>query len=127
LRFRAGAWTAYDVSECLRLWAGDASNVWCVGGNQSAVASRWDGQRWNNVSCPGAALHAIAGGGPDDVWMGGTSGNLVRWDGQACTPARPAGSPLPGFGESITWIAMGATRRGDVWMASADTLVHRVP
>jgi hypothetical protein len=79
------------------LWGSSPDQMWAVGGeaggSQGAFAWRLEGDRW--VEAPGFpsdlavtdALWKVYGRGANDVWMVGTGGKLLHWDGSAITPA----------------------------------------
>lgn len=75
------------------IWGCSASDVWAVGGNQGGsqggFAWHLEGDEWVQPdSFPeevgtGDAVWKVAGAGCDDVWMVGTDGLAVHWDGEA--------------------------------------------
>jgi hypothetical protein len=79
------------------LWGSSPDQMWAVGGeaggSQGAFAWRLEGERW--VEAPGfpsdlaatAALWKVYGRGASNVWLVGTGGNLLHWDGSQLTRA----------------------------------------
>jgi len=71
--------------------------MWAVGGEaggaRGAFAWQLQGERW--LAAPGFpgelsatdALWKVFGRGADDVWMVGTGGKLLHWDGESFTPS----------------------------------------
>ena len=87
------------------IWGSGTEDVWVVGGTaprkQSAsdpgegIVLRWTGTAWEPVDTPLAVTgFAVAGAGPDDVWIVGAQPDPIHWDGAAWAMV-----PLPG--ESI--------------------------
>lgn len=79
------------------VWGSSPDQMWAVGGeaggSQGAFAWRLDGETWTEA--PGFpselratdALWKVFGRGDSDVWLVGTGGKLLHWDGSALTPA----------------------------------------
>lgn len=70
----------------LSVWGAGASDVYAVGGalgnGQPTLALRFDGRAWHDLAPGGTGtLWWVAGSGPTDVWMVGTEGRLLHWDG----------------------------------------------
>ncbi|HSS03022.1 MAG TPA: hypothetical protein VLM79_38435 [Kofleriaceae bacterium] len=73
----------------LSVWSGHPDDVYIVGGGlgasgASALALHWDGSRWRDLA-PGReqTLWWVTGvpEHPNDVWMVGEAGTVLRWDG----------------------------------------------
>ena len=79
------------------VWGSSPDQMWAVGGEaggaSGAFAWRLDGDTWSPA--PGfpseltanEALWKVFGRGPDDVWMVGTDGTMLHWDGATLSPA----------------------------------------
>jgi hypothetical protein len=79
------------------VWGSSPDEMWAVGGAaggaSGAFAWRLEGDTW--VEAPGfppelrdnEALWKVFGRGPDDVWMVGTDGTMLHWDGAALSRA----------------------------------------
>jgi len=79
------------------VWGATPDDVWAVGGfaGRDGFAWRWDGAEWSAVDLPAdlprtatgeiPALFKVWGRGPDDVWMVGGQGTVLRWDGASLT------------------------------------------
>jgi hypothetical protein len=73
------------------VWGSSPDQMWAVGGEaggaSGAFAWRLDGDTWAEApGFPGElsgneALWKVFGRGPDDVWMVGTDGTMLHWDG----------------------------------------------
>lgn len=73
------------------VWGSSPDQMWAVGGEaggaSGAFAWRLDGETW--IAAPdfpsevtaNDALWKVFGRGPDDVWMVGTDGTMLHWDG----------------------------------------------
>lgn len=97
------------------VWGADSDNVWAVAGDPTNTISgavyRFDGAAWSqSTEAPlsdGGGVRAafkVWGNGPSDVWVVGTSGLIMRWDGAEWS-TRP--SPL-GTASFTTVHGMGA-------------------
>src|SRR5262249_14252928 len=79
------------------IWGASPTDMWAVGGEpggaNGAFAWRLDGERW--VAAAGvpesltanAALWKVFGRGASDVWLVGTNGNVLYWDGATLEPS----------------------------------------
>jgi hypothetical protein len=100
LRYEEGAFTRMQTPSTgvvFGLWGSSPEDMWAVGGqeggSQGAFAWRLDGDRWSLA--PGFpselsvtdALWKVFGQGPSDVWMVGTGGKMLHYDGVSLTPA----------------------------------------
>jgi len=74
-----------------------ASNVWALGGADQLVhrdLRHWDGASWSSVQVPppNATLLAVWTGGPDELWLVGTTHYgyeyATHWNGQVWTEAQ---------------------------------------
>jgi hypothetical protein len=96
LRYEAGVFTRMDTpgnGVVFGLWGSAPDTMWAVGGEaggaRGAFAWRLEAGSW--VSAQGFpselaetdALWKIFGRGADDVWMVGTGGKMLHWDGTA--------------------------------------------
>jgi hypothetical protein len=83
------------------IWASAGSDIWAVGDTSASV--HWDGAAWVasppppptwgvDVIAPPPAdmlpkdLYAVAGDGPNDVWVAGDAGAMLHFDGQQWRP-----------------------------------------
>jgi hypothetical protein len=79
------------------VWGSSASDLYAVGGFAGRYGFIWhyDGSSWSDVGLPdeipldGAgelpSLFKVWGSGPDDVWVVGDNGTVLRFDGSAWT------------------------------------------
>jgi hypothetical protein len=120
LRFEDGAFTRMQTpgtGTVFGIWGAAPDDLWAVGGSpggaQGAFAWRLQaghGDSWQAASEVPAELAArnalwkVFGHGPDDVWLVGTGGNVLHWDGSALTPS------FTGIGESLFTVHANATR-----------------
>lgn len=89
---RKGIILHWDGSQLVRMTSGTTTplsdvfalapdDVWAVG---NGAILHYDGTSWSTVSTmPGAVLRGVWGSGQNNVYFGGESGLLLRWDGQA--------------------------------------------
>jgi hypothetical protein len=111
-RHDEGVWREELVMEVRWLadvWASDVMDVWAVGER----LFHDDGSGWSVVDGPSG--EAIWGSGPDDIWVGGSSG-IFRWRGESWLTVEGA----PGNSIRDIW----GRNESDVWVAS-DRGVHR--
>jgi hypothetical protein len=61
-------------------WASGSSDVWFAVAADRATLVHWDGVNFSQDTVPplGPSLFAIAGAGPDDFWVGGFGGAVLR-------------------------------------------------
>ncbi|MEM1031166.1 MAG: vanadium-dependent haloperoxidase [Myxococcota bacterium] len=90
-----------------------ARDVWAVGGDaagREGLVLHFDGSAWSRIPSETPFdlwwVHAIA---PDDVYIGGAGGTILRWDGRGL-----ARQPTPGLA-SATVFGMWASGPDDVW------------
>jgi hypothetical protein len=126
------------------LWGSSPDQMWAVGGeaggSQGAFAWRLEGDGW--VSAPGFpsdlattdALWKVYGHGASDVWMVGTGGKLLHWDGSALSPAFAglAESLFTVHGNSQRFVSVGGFGTGlllehPVDAPASDPWVNRSP
>lgn len=107
LRYEDGAFTRMTTpgtDTVFGIWGASPSEMWAVGGAsggaQGAFAWRLEGDTW--VAAPGfpaeladtGAVWKVHGRSADDVWLVGTAGMLVHWDGSAFTVDHAGGESL---------------------------------
>jgi hypothetical protein len=101
LRYQGGAFTRMSTPSStgvvFGLWGSSPEDMWAVGGQaggaQGAFAWRLTGDSWSPT--PGFpddlaatdALWKVFGESPGDVWMVGTGGKMLHYDGSALAPA----------------------------------------
>ncbi|MCA9528267.1 MAG: hypothetical protein KC549_18410, partial [Myxococcales bacterium] len=98
---------AAELDEALLSVTGTAaSDVWAVGADQGAgpLVLHYDGAAWSRIPTGHRGhlwwAHALA---PDDVFVGGASGAILRWDGQAF-----ARMDTPGLGRQTVFGIWGS-------------------
>jgi hypothetical protein len=106
------------------IWGSSANDVWAVGGQpggaNGAFAWRLSGDSWTEVpDFPSGlastdALWKVFGRGSDDVWMVGTGGKTLHWDGSTLTQAFTglAESLFTVHGNSQRFVAVGGYGTG---------------
>lgn len=117
LRYEGGAFTRMTTpgdGVVFGLWGSAPDAMWAVGGQEGgsrgAFAWRLVGEEWSLApEFPGAlaetdAVWKVFGRGPDDVWMVGTGGKTLHWDGSAIT------SGFTGLAESLFTVHGNAER-----------------
>jgi hypothetical protein len=147
LRYEAGAFTRMDTpgsGVVFGLWGSAPDEMWAVGGeaggSRGAFAWRLESGSWASV--PGFptelaetdALWKIYGRGANDVWMVGTGGKMLHWDGSALSPgfAGLAESLFTVHGNSQRFAAVGGFGTGllleqAVGAAASEPWVNRSP
>jgi hypothetical protein len=100
LRYQDGAFTRMATpgsGVVFGIWGSTPGAMWAVGGEaggaRGAFAWRLEGETWTEA--PGFpsdlaatdALWKVFGRGGDDVWMVGTGGKLLHWNGATLTPS----------------------------------------
>lgn len=99
------------------IWGSGARNVWAVGGR---AVFRYDGTSWRRTPLDDKRrdLHAVWGTGFSDVWIGGSAGTILHWDGVELRSDAP-----PRFNGDVHVIAGNAN---EVWFATGNALWQRV-
>lgn len=98
LRYEAGAFTRMTtpgVDTVFGIWGASPTDLWAVGGgaggSQGAFAWRLEGDSWSlapgfpEALAANGALWKVYGRSASDVWLVGTNGTVVRWDGSSLT------------------------------------------
>jgi hypothetical protein len=91
MRYRAGAWTTYELPQSSPiagggLWGSAQNDVWA--GTPNGLY-RWNGSTWTLAQSGSFSL--VGGTGPDDVWAS-SGGAFMHWNGSTWTSrALPAG------------------------------------
>lgn len=133
VHWNGSEWTHVPLGanrDLARVWGTAADDVWAVGG--FGTVFHWDGAAWSSRA-PGEAVEvvdpateqpgavnivAIWGTGPQNVWLAGYSGVIVRWDGEKYVKEES------GVTNAITSLWGNATN--DVWaVGTAGTILHR--
>ena len=108
LAYRDGEFTAMPTPRSdvtvFGIWGCSPGDLWAVGGSITAAdgfAWRLDGDEWVEADgfpaevADADAVWKVFGRGCDDVWMVGTAGLAIHWDGDSFGPVeRVAGGPL---------------------------------
>jgi len=135
LRFEDGSFTRLQTpgtGTVFGIWGATPEDLWAVGGApggaQGAFAWRLQTEladSWQPVAAFPAELAArnalwkVFGHGPDDVWLVGTGGNVLHWDGAALTQS------FTGIGESLFTIHANASRFAAVGGFGSGLLLER--
>lgn len=98
LRYQDGAFeemTTPGTGTVFGIWGGSPGDVWAVGGAPGGASGgfvwRLEGDAWVEASGvpaeigESAAIWKVSGRSADDVWMVGTRGAALHWDGEALT------------------------------------------
>jgi len=108
LRYQGGSFTKMTtpgIGTVFGIWGGAPSDLWAVGGNaggsNGAFAWRLQGDTW--IEAPGFpaalamtdAIWKVHGRSTSDVWMVGTNGVALQWNGSSLTRG------TTGVGESL--------------------------
>jgi hypothetical protein len=120
LRFEDGTFTRMQTpgtGTVFGIWGATPDDLWAVGGSpggaQGAFAWRLErarGDSWQAVAGFPAdlaardALWKVFGHGSDDVWLVGTGGKVLHWDGAALEPS------FTGIAESLFTVHANAER-----------------
>lgn len=122
----------------MSVWGSSASDVWAVGGDPDGTGPavlHWDGAGWTRLSTAGAGadtgdLWWVFGfaGGP--VYMGGSSGRILRWQDGAftrlTTPTTDSVFGIWGSSPTDVWAvggAEGGASGGFAWKLDGDAFV----
>lgn len=96
LRYEHGAFTRQPTPGTRTVygtWGATPDDAWAVGGSAddgTGFVWRWDGTAWKDFALPdglGAKMSVfkVFGLSKSDVWLVGTAGHLLHWDGAALT------------------------------------------
>jgi hypothetical protein len=104
LRYQDGGFTALETpgtQVVFGIWGASPDEVWAVGaeggGSSGGFAWRLDGDRFIEAAgfpaevAAGAGVWKVHGRAADDVWMVGTGGLILHWDGAAFSQSEVAG------------------------------------
>jgi len=117
----------------LSIWGTDRTDVYAVGGpvgnGQPALALRFHGGHWRELEPGGTGtLWWVAGSGSTDVWMVGTQGRILHWDGAAFTEhASGTTATLWGVWAAApddAWAVGGTPNGGTAAAADNDLVLH---
>ena len=104
------------------VWASGPNDAWAVGGYNDAADSaalyHWDGLKWSRSNPPAVrlTLRSLCASRPSEVWAGGDSGLLLRWDGHRVR------SLNSGTGNSLASLWCSST--GDLWSAGSGAILR---
>lgn len=109
------------------IWAGGDIETDAPGSGMQPLIEHWDGTVWHqtpaDVLPAGSQFYGMCAPSADDVWAGGTIGDvpgLAHWDGRTWTAVTPAAlGGLPSFSYVTSLSASGP---GDVWAVGAGNL-----
>lgn len=116
LRYEAGAFTPMSTpgtQTVFGIWGASPDDLWAVGGDSSATggfAWRLQGETWvEEPTFPEevpsrAAIWKVHGRSSTDIWLVGSSGVSLHWDGGSLRPA------VTGVGESLFTVHGNASR-----------------
>jgi len=101
LRYRDGAFEQMETpgrATVYGIWGTSETDLWAVGGDVGAGAFAWryDGSAWKEaqgfppVLVNSASLFKVSGAAADDVWMVGTEGLILHYDGDRITQVASA-------------------------------------
>ena len=100
-------------SNVAAIYARSADDVWALAAGQ--LHHRQDGS-WSRVDSTLSFTGDLWGTG-DDLWIGGSAGQIARWDGATLTP-------VPIEGVAYAWLVSG-TSASDLWVADRyDGSIH---
>lgn len=103
------------------VYAISPSDAWVVGnqgGSGAAVIVHWNGSRFTALPSPLplATLNAVSASGPNNVWIGGLGGAILRWNGSAFSTYSAATAIAPQI------YSVAAVSPQEVWFGCAPTL-----
>ncbi len=93
------------------MWAQNLNNIWVIASGQ---VGQWNGTSWREWSVGTDSLLAISGTSASDVWVGGRSAGLFRWNGSVWSPVTSPDSIL----------AIEAVTPTDVWVVGRTSVRH---
>jgi hypothetical protein len=134
LRYQEGEFTRLPTpgtGTVFGIWGASPDDLWAVGGApsgaQGAFAWRWSAARdgWQPAAdlppdlAARNSLWKVFGHGPDDVWLVGTGGQMLHWDGVALSPS------FSGIAESLFTVHANSTRFAAVGGAGSGLILER--
>jgi len=134
LRYEDGAFTRLETpgtGTVFGIWGASPDDLWAVGGAPGGAqgAFAWRLQSAGDTWQPAAelppdlaarnALWKVFGHGPDDVWLVGTGGKVLHWDGAALTES------FTGIAESLFTVHANSTRFAAVGGFGSGLLLER--
>lgn len=103
------------------VWASDADDVYVLTQSyytQNSYLYNWSKSGWMQLVLPGVArAFAIDGTGPDDIWIAGSAGTVVHFDGDTWTPT--------GLATLKDLLSIRATPGGNVIVGAEDGQLYR--
>ena len=109
------SWSSFagaESGDMVALWGSGSSDVY-VG---EANVYHWNGSSWSNAGAGISGVRAIWGTSPSDVWVGGTSGNVVHYDGTSWSaPITVGSSDVGGIWGTSTSDVYLVNRAGSIW------------
>jgi len=126
VRYQDGAFqslTTPGTATVYGMWGADATHLWAVGGNGAGGGFVWqfDGTTWTaRTDVPAdivssGTIWKIGGRSADDIWMSGTHGTMLHWDGRSLAPSTipvAEGSLFSVAGSSARYITVGSDSSG---------------
>lgn len=127
---------APDSDHFLAVWASSATDVWVAPHAHDRGLLHYDGTAWEFVDfgvAPPAPYEDIWGTGPDDIWVTGTYGNVLHYDGASWTRPYSDGAfgrfyGIWGTGDGHVFAAGASYEMGAnivEWDGAAWTVHHR--
>jgi hypothetical protein len=110
--FSAVAGNPLGTEDCAAIWGSSSSDVY-IG---EANVYRYNGTSWSAVSAGITGVRAIWGTSPSDVWIGGTSGNVVHYDGSSWSaPLTVGNADVAAIWGTSTSDVYLVNRAGSIW------------
>jgi hypothetical protein len=105
-----------DQQTLLGIWGDGHGVVWTV--SQQGNVLRWDGKAWIQSYSTGAALYAIWGSGPVDLWAGGVNG---LYHGTGTSPDALTWTSVPAPAPVSAVYSIWGSGANDVWAVGDST------
>lgn len=96
-----------DTQSLRDVWGDGQGTVWTV--SEQGNVLRWSGTAWTVAFKAPAALYAVWGSSPTDVWAGGEGG---LWHGQGASPSTLAWTPVA---LEVPITSIWGTSANDIW------------
>ena len=84
--------------------------------NGNGAVFRGNGKTFDPVPFKGTTVHSISGSGPDDVWVGPSSGAMQHWTGSSWTS-------VPELTSMQALSGISGSGRDDVWAVGQNGVI----
>jgi hypothetical protein len=81
LHYDGSTWTPLTLpvyANWVKLWGFASNDIWLVGNDRGGVVAHWDGTSWQFSRTGFPYLLGVWGPNPDEIWVFGQRGSLLR-------------------------------------------------